>query len=191
VTPVLAALVAALTALFSSHTAASIQRQALPHHQALPHITAFGDSVMLGAKPRIRQAFGGRVDAVESRQADETLTDVRRAAAAGALNPLVVVHVGTNGTIDPHQLETTLRKVSDLPRVKVIEVLTVHVPRSWEAPDNSIIRRVVPGIAKAVIAPWKKAADAHPGWLYSDRTHLTPAGQAGYTHLLETTYRQA
>lgn len=159
-------------------------------HGSPPHVSGYGDSVMLGAKQRMLDTFGGRVNAVESRQASETLAAVRADVSRDRLNPLVVIHVGTNGTMSGRDLRHTLRQVAGVARVKLIEVLTVHVPRSWQRPNNAIIRRVVPQVSKAVVAPWRRAAHRHPGWLYSDGVHLTPAGQYGYTHLIEVRSRR-
>lgn len=160
--------------------------------RSLPKVSGFGDSVMLGAKPDMLRLFhGGRVNAAESRQADPTLAAVRRAAHASRLRPLVVLHIGTNGTIDRGPFRRTLRLLQTTPRVRLIEVLTVHVPQPWQTADNRLIRHVTSHFSRAVVVDWHGVADRHPGWLYSDHVHLTPAGQHGYSRMLRSAYRAA
>jgi hypothetical protein len=63
--------------------------------RGLPPISAFGDSVMLGARHWLDRRFpSGVLDAVEGRQPDPILHDVVQDADAGKLNPLVVIGVG-------------------------------------------------------------------------------------------------
>jgi peptidoglycan/LPS O-acetylase OafA/YrhL len=153
------------------------------HH--LPRISGFGDSVLLGAKVTIGNLFnGGSIDAIEGRQAGPILADVRADARAGHLAPLVVLHLGNNGVIDPADLQRTMQALAGVP---VVLVLTDHLDPyvdSWQKPNNAAIERIVPQFPNAHVVNWDKVVSAHPGWLYPDDIHLRPAGAIGYANML-------
>jgi peptidoglycan/LPS O-acetylase OafA/YrhL len=158
----------------------------------LPRISAFGDSVLLGARRAIGTVFpGGSIDAVVARQPDPILDDVRRDARAGTLHPLVVLHVGNNGLINPDVLQLTLRALSSRALVIVLNDHTDPTDRDWQKPNNATLSRVVPEFGNTALVDWDKLAGEHPGWLYGDQLHLRPAGTTAYANLLATTYREA
>ncbi len=166
-----------------------------PAARHMPKISGFGDSVMLDARRTLARAFGGgTIDAVVGRQPGPILDDVMKQARIQELNPVVIIHAGNNGLIDPHQLERVLAyldgRVSS--EVQAVLVLNDHLDpydHSWQNPNNSMLARVVPHYRKAVFVNWNKIAGQHPGWLYSDDLHLKPQGATAYAQLLATTYR--
>jgi hypothetical protein len=148
----------------------------------LPRVSAFGDSVMLGARQALERRFpGGTLDAIEGRQPGPILQDVEDDAAAGRLNPLVVIGVGDNGLIDGIDLRQALRSLRHVPRVVVVNN---RVGRPWEAPNNAVIARVVPHFHNARLVDWHRISAAHPDWFYDDGIHLTPEGAAAYARLI-------
>ena len=155
---------------------------ALPTAGALPTISAFGDSVMLGARATLDRHFpGGTMDAVEGRQAEPILQDVEHEAAAGRLNPLVVIGVGDNGYIDPQTLRHAL---GCLGHIKHVIVVNNRVGRVWQDANNRTIAQVVPAFGNATILDWHSVSGQHPSWLYDDGIHLTPSGAIAYTQLI-------
>jgi peptidoglycan/LPS O-acetylase OafA/YrhL len=162
-----------------------------PDPNRLPKLSAFGDSVLLGARHALAAVFpGGRVDAVVGRQPDPVLADVRAAARAGSLNPLVVLHLGNNGRILPADLRQTL---ADLAGARLVIVLNDHLEpahRQWQRPNNEMFDSVLPDYPNAVLVDWNRLAAEHPSWLYRDQLHLDPAGATAYAHLLASTYRR-
>jgi hypothetical protein len=158
----------------------------------LPRLSGFGDSVLLGARRELGQVFaGGTIDAVEGRQPGPILADVRAAARAGRLAPVVVLHVGDNGLINPDDLSRTLH---DLAATPLVLVLTDHIDSydgNWQTPNNNTIRRIVPRFHNAVVLDWNHIASQHRGWLYSDDIHLRPAGAVGYTNAIAAAVRAA
>jgi hypothetical protein len=161
----------------------------------LPKISGFGDSVMLDARQTLARAFGGgTIDAVVGRQPGPILDDVYRDARIQELNPIVIIHAGNNGLIDPDQLKRLLAFL-DGPvstEVQVVLVLNDHLDpydHSWQTPNNTMLAHVVPQYRKAVFVNWNKSASQHPGWLYSDDMHLKPQGAVAYAKLLAATYR--
>ncbi|HVW81067.1 MAG TPA: acyltransferase family protein [Mycobacteriales bacterium] len=168
-----------------------------PGARRMPKISGFGDSVMLDARQTLAQAFGGgTIDAVVGRQPGPILDDVMQQARAHRLNPVVIIHAGNNGLIDPDQLKRVLGYLggAGAAEVQVVLVLNDHLDpydHSWQTPNNTMLARVVPRFHKAVFVNWNKVAGEHPGWLYSDDLHLKPSGAVGYAKLLAATYRQS
>ncbi len=140
-------------------------------------VSAFGDSVLLGASGALRgQVRSVTVDSVEGRQAYSTLGDVQARAAAGTLAPYVVVHTGNNGVISPDQLRATLKALGSRTRVVL---LTDRVPRDWQDGNNSTIRAIGGEFRNVTVLDWNAVSAGHSEWFYRDGLHLTPTG-AGY-----------
>lgn len=145
-------------------------------------ISAFGDSVLLGAAPALRSAVRGMsLDAVVGRQAWDTLDDVAAAHRAGKLAPIVVIHTGSNGIISPDQLADTLAALTD--RAEVI-LINDHVDRSWQRPNNKTIAAAGTKFHNVTVVDWDKAASANPKWLGPDGIHVNATGADGYATLV-------
>jgi len=139
-------------------------------------VSAFGDSVMLGAAAELG-ARGVAVDAVVSRQFAQMVDLVLGAAAAGTLGHTVVVHGGTNGPV----AEADVRRLLDGTSDRRLHLVNVRVPRAWEQYDNELFGRVVPQYPHAHLLDWKSVGDAHPDWFWDDGIHLREgAGREGY-----------
>lgn len=150
----------------------------MPAKSTPPAITAYGDSVMLGAQPAINADFPhSQVHAVEGRQPYVTLQEVRADQAAHALSPVVVIHTGNNGIIRPSDLSDTLTALKDRQRVVL---LTDRVPRDWQGPNNDTIKRVGHQFANVVVLDWYSVSNGNSAWFYEDGLHLRPPGAAGY-----------
>ena len=143
-------------------------------------IITIGDSVMLGARWVMKKNGIAIVDAQKNRQAAAGPALLRKRGTNLPVN--VVVHLGTNGTFTADACKAIITAAGPTRRVFF---LTLAVPRSWEARNNAVIRKCVaahPG--QALIIDWHAMAAKHPKWLYSDRTHLRPAGAKGYASMI-------
>ncbi|MBO3095994.1 acyltransferase family protein [Cellulomonas dongxiuzhuiae] len=139
-------------------------------------VTAFGDSVMLGAAGELA-ARGVLVDAVVSRSFGEMVDLALGAGAAGSLGHTVVVHGGTNGPV----AEEDLRRLLEGTAGHRMFVVNVRVPRPWEQYDNELFARVVPEYPHARLLDWKSGGEANPAWFYDDGIHLRAGGgREGY-----------
>ncbi len=147
-----------------------------------PYVSAFGDSVLLGAQPAL-DALDAHVwvDAVEGIQAYRVLNTVAADHAAGRLGPIVEIHIGNNGVINPSQLSSVLSQLSDRRRVIL---LNDHVPRDWEGINNQNIPSVASHFRNVTFIDWNAIANANPGWFYRDGLHLNKAGAAAYAQLI-------
>jgi len=137
---------------------------------------------MLGAKYRLKALGFGIVDAVESRQAYTGPAELRR--RGGSLPDTVVVHLGTNGTFPLSTCKAMVRAVGP---ERHLFLVTVHVARSWTKGNNEVIRQCAAAFppGRVTVIDWNWAASRHPSWLYSDKTHLTPAGARGYARVID------
>jgi peptidoglycan/LPS O-acetylase OafA/YrhL len=167
-----------------------------PVDTKLPAVSGYGDSVLLDARHDLGQLFdGGSIDAVIGRQPGPILADVRAAAKAHALNPVVIIHAGNNGLIRASDLEQTLQLLQNpASGARVVLVLTDHIDpydNSWQKPNNKTINRVVPNYPNAHVVQWDRLASEHHSWLYPDDLHLRPDGATAYAQILASAYRSA
>ena len=152
--------------------------------ESIPSLDAItlGDSVQLGAKWVLLKKGVDIVDAKVSRQASTGPGLLRKRGKKLPTN--VVIHLGTNGS---YSLEDCKDMVKIAGPNRRVFMLTISVPRSWEKVNNETIRRCARAfpVGRVTIIDWKAATKAHPSWLYSDHTHLPPAGAKGYARLIE------
>ncbi|MBU1586597.1 MAG: acyltransferase [Actinobacteria bacterium] len=145
--------------------------------QPLPtgdQIYAVGDSVMLAAAPELEEAFPGiAIDAVVSRQMFEAEDIVGAVIAAGAMRPILVLGLGTNGWID----EETLDDVhAMLPRGTQMIVVNVQVPREWGPDVNSILDDFARSQRDVELSNWYSAIQPQLDVLADDEVHPGPTG---------------
>jgi hypothetical protein len=144
-------------------------------------VTAIGDSVMLGAVAGLTGALpGATVDAVEGRQASSAFSLIDGLVNTSHLGADVVLHIGTNGTIDPQALDGVLTLMRD----RRVTLLNLHVPRPWQDLNNATLAGAARAHANVRLLDWNTAASAHPEWLWDDGIHLRPAGAAAYRDLI-------
>jgi peptidoglycan/LPS O-acetylase OafA/YrhL len=145
-------------------------------------LSAFGDSVLLGASPAITGSIPqSQVHAVEGRQPYVTLAEVRDEQAGRRLAPNVVIHTGNNGIIRPSDLASTLAVLGDRQRVVL---LTDRVPMDWQGPNNATIKRVAKDYRNVVVLDWYGLSNGNQGWFYADGLHLREPGAARYASLI-------
>ena len=144
-------------------------------------VLAIGDSVMLGAA-NVLTARGVTVDAVKSRPYRQALEIANFMKSVNRLGSVVIIHLGTNNTVDELTLDEIMVPLRDVPLVLFV---TVHVPS--EVRQNTNNRRIneLPARYENVkVLDWYSVALAHPEYLYSDKTHIRPAGQKVYADLM-------
>ncbi len=143
---------------------------------------ALGDSVMLGAAGELATR-GYTVDAKESRQFSDGVDVVQQLGDADRLGDVVVVHLGTNGDIDPDDLTAMMDALAGVPRVLL---LTIDVDRAWTEGNNNLIFSAASTYPNASVLYWADLADSCPGDCFqSDGFHLRPDGQAYYAELID------
>jgi lysophospholipase L1-like esterase len=145
--------------------------------------TAVGDSVMIDMQPNLQADIPGiAVDGAVSRQFETGIGVVQADRAAGTLGSVLVVELGTNGTVTSGDVDAMMQAAAGVKRVVFVNV---DVPRSWEASDNATLAAGVaryPGVA--VLADWYSLSSPHPEWFTADQVHLQPAGAAALAGLI-------
>jgi len=146
-------------------------------------VTAVGDSIMLDIQSDLQADIpGAQVDGLVSRQFETGIGIVQADRAAGTLGNVLVVELGTNGSVTSSDFDAMMQAAAGAKRVVFVNV---NVPRSWEAPDNAVLAAGVdryPGVA--VLADWNALSTPHPEWFTSDQVHLQPAGTQALASLI-------
>jgi hypothetical protein len=146
-------------------------------------VTAVGDSIMLDIQPYLATDIpGATIDGMVSRQFEAGISVVEADRAAGTLGNVLVVELGTNGTVTDADFDAMMQAAAGVQRVVFVNV---DVPRDWEAPDNAVLAAGVaryPG--QAVLADWYSLSVGHPEWFTPDQVHLEPAGAAALANLV-------
>ncbi len=151
------------------------------------HITAIGDSVMLGAAPGLQQAFTDiDVNAEKGRQVYNEGTAaiiglLNELRAANKLGPFVVLHLGNNGSYTEQNFNLLMSALSDQ---KEVIVLTVRAPRNYETYNNRVIMDGVQRFPNAVLIDWKGITAKRPELFWDDGMHLRPEGALFYANLI-------
>jgi peptidoglycan/LPS O-acetylase OafA/YrhL len=146
-------------------------------------VSVIGDSVVLGARGAITDTIpGAKVDAEVSRMPGAFTGRVKKLDRRDKLANVVVLHPATNGVLTEEILRNTLDPLVDYERVVVVNA---YVPRSWERPNNRIIKNVVDDYPNVVIADWNAAADGKRDYFVSDGIHLTRTGATAFAELIK------
>jgi len=145
-------------------------------------VTAVGDSVLLAAAAALEAALPGvYIDAKVDRQMPTGLTLVRSLAAAGRLRHVVVVSLGTNGSITARQLLRLQRAAG--PGRELVLVSTFG-PQAWEPAVNTALAAAARHGTHTELADWHAAIAAHPALLWPDGIHPRPAGARLYARVV-------
>lgn len=140
-----------------------------------------GDSIMRSADDELG-AFGWRTNAEVGRQFSAGATLIVRKAARGTLPTRMIVHLGTNGPIDPDDCATVVDAAAKGRRLFLV---TVRVPRGWQDDNNEILRACAASSRRVHVIRWFAHSDRHDEWYADDGYHLNADGQAAYATYLE------
>ena len=146
-------------------------------------VSAVGDSIMIDIQPYLQADLPGvSVDGVVSRQFETGIGVVQADRAAGTLGSVLIVELGTNGSVTSSDFDAMMQAAAGVKRVVFVNL---DVPRPWEAPDNAVLAAGVaryPGVA--VLADWYTLSTPHPEWFTPDQVHLEPAGAQAMAALI-------
>jgi len=138
-------------------------------------VSAVGDSIMIDIQPYLQTDIPGvTVDGQVSRQFETGIGIVQADRAAGTLGAVLVVELGTNGSVTAADFDAMMQAAAGVKRVVFVNI---NVPRPWEGPDNAVLAAGVaryPGVA--VLADWNAESTPHPEWFTPDQVHLQPSG---------------
>jgi peptidoglycan/LPS O-acetylase OafA/YrhL len=145
-------------------------------------VTAVGDSVMLASAPELRAELPGiYIDAQVSRQMTAGLAEISSLAADGLLRRVVIVGLGTNGTITSGQIRQLLAEIG--PRRELVLVNTYEA-RPWEHEVNSVIAAAARNYPNVVLANWLATITHRTNLLWGDGVHPRPPGARLYAKVV-------
>ncbi len=137
-------------------------------------ITAIGDSVMLASAPELQATFPGiTVDASVSRgmySADDIMLALK---AAGQLQPVVVIGLGTNGPIAADELGGILNILGP---DRQLVLVTAYAERDWTDDVNATLAELATGNRRVELANWHDIIAGQLDLLAGDRVHPGPTG---------------
>jgi len=150
-------------------------------------ITAIGDSVLLGSRHWVNQQFPGvLINAEVGRQFNLLPSLLPQLRDYGALRPIVIVHLGTNGP----PTEGDLTKILDaLAGARRVVLVTTRDPRAWQDDANARLAAAAVGRPNVVVVDWHALSEGHPEWYVKDGVHLTQEGGQAYAEALATGVR--
>jgi peptidoglycan/LPS O-acetylase OafA/YrhL len=152
-------------------------------------ITAIGDSVMLASAPQLAAALPGiSIDAQVSRQMTAGLTVVRSLAARGRLRPVVLVGLGTNGTVTGGQIGELLREIGSS---RTLVLVNTFVDRPWEHAVDSALAAAARTYPNVVLANWAAAIEHRTYLLWGDGVHPRPPGARLYARVVTAAVQSA
>jgi peptidoglycan/LPS O-acetylase OafA/YrhL len=165
------------------------QVTALPRHVPGSMVTAVGDSVMLAAAPELHSALPGiYINAQVSRQMSAGLQLIGQLARQGALRPVVIVGLGTNGTVTADQIRQ-LR--ADLGPHRWLVLVNTFVPRPWQNGDNEVLASAASHDPRVLLVNWLAAIDHRTDLLWDDGVHPKPDGGQLYAQLVTAALQAA
>jgi peptidoglycan/LPS O-acetylase OafA/YrhL len=145
-------------------------------------VTAVGDSVMLATAPQLQRALPGiYINAQVDRQMSAGLALIRGLAEGGELRHVVVVGLGTNGTVTAGQIRELLALIG---RSRRLVLVNTFVSRPWQNSDNELLAAAARAAAGAVLANWHAAIEQHTNLLWPDEVHPRPPGAVLYARMV-------
>lgn len=136
---------------------------------------------MLGAAPNLAER-GLLVDAEIGRQIADILPAVEELGRQRTVPGIVVVHLGTNGSLGEQELESFFQALERVPRVIV---LNVHADRDYVTRNNERIAALSERFDNVEVIDWNTLATEYFGsCLAGDGIHLSNTGKAWYARLV-------
>ena len=137
---------------------------------------------MLASAAALEAALPGvYIDAKIDRQMQTGLAVIRSLAATGRLRHVVVVSLGTNGSVTARQLRQLQRVVG--PGRELVLVSTFG-PQAWEHAVNTALAAAARRGPHTELANWHQAIAARPALLWPDGVHPRPAGARLYARVV-------
>jgi lysophospholipase L1-like esterase len=119
---------------------------------------------------------------MKSRPVRQALEIVNYLKSIRRLGSIVVIHLGTNNTSTAEVFDEIMASLTDVP---LVLFLTVHVPSEpRQTINNRLINALPAKYGNVKVLDWYSIAGQYPEYLYSDKTHLRPAGAQFYADLI-------
>jgi hypothetical protein len=147
-------------------------------------VTAVGDSVMVAATPALEQDLPGiYIDAQVGRQFYTGLQVIDELKAEGKLRKIVVVGLGTNGTVTSDEISQLFAEIGP---DRLLVLVNTFEDRSWEQEVNSTLAAAAADHpSDVVLANWYTTIEHRTDLLWPDGIHPQPSGGVVYGAMLK------
>ena len=137
---------------------------------------------MLASADALHSALPGiYIDAQVSRQMAAGLSEVQSLAAEGLLRRVVVVGLGTNGTITMGQIRELLTEIGTH---RDLVLVNTYEARPWEHEVNTVIAAAVRRYHNVFLANWRATIVHRTYLLWGDGVHPRPPGARLYAKVV-------
>lgn len=145
-------------------------------------ITAFGDSVMLGATLNLQEVFPHIiVDAVVGRQLYDSVADLQKLKDKGLLKDTVLLGLGSNGAATQGQFEQLMAVLGD----RKVYLVNVFVPtQRWQNDVNRLLADMAAKYDNVTLIDWHDNSEGQATWFREDSVHPNAIGLEAYTSLI-------
>lgn len=145
-------------------------------------LTAFGDSVMLGATSNLQEVFPSVVvDAVIGRQLYNSLKEIKQLKKEGLLKKNVLLGLGSNGLATEAQFDDLMTEIGD----RQVYLINTRVPtQRWQNGVNALFDQMATKYENITLINWYQASDGQPDWFREDQVHPSEQGLIEYTGLI-------
>jgi len=138
---------------------------------------------MVASTPALQQALPGiYIDAVVGRQFSTGLQVIADLKAKGLLRPIVVVGLGTNGTVTAGEVSQLFAEIG--PGRRLVLVNTFEA-RPWEQEVNATLAAAADDHPGVVLANWYTTIEHRTNLLWPDGIHPQPSGGTVYARMLK------
>ena len=158
-------------------------RWASPQQVSGQSVTAVGDSIMVASTPALQQALPGiYIDAAVGRQFSTGLQVIAGLRSQGLLRPVVIVGLGTNGTITAQEMSRLFAEIGSARRLVLVNTFE---PRPWQPEVNATIAAAAAGHPGVVLADWHSVIEHRTSLLWPDGIHPQPGGGIAYAAMIK------
>lgn len=162
-----------------------ISQAQLQQAQTLP-LTAVGDSVMLASQPELSRIFPKMyINATVGRQIKDAAGYLKGLANRHLLAKNVLIGLGTNGPIQPAEMQAVMDAVGNQRQVYWINVRVPSKP--WQNQVNDFLQTAAHKYPNLKVIDWYGYSNSQSSWFYSDQTHPNNTGELHYTAFVAKT----
>lgn len=132
-------------------------------------IYAIGDSVMLAAADEVLTTFPGVIiDASVSRRMSDAPAIVQALVDAGALRPILLLGLGTNGPVDQASIDQVVAIAGSDTEIVLVNA---QAPRGWIPGVNALLASYAQSHRNVELANWYEAIQPRLDVLSRDKIH--------------------
>lgn len=145
-------------------------------------VTAFGDSVMLGATQNLQEVFPNAVvDADIGRQLYGSNDEMTKLKHKKLLKDNVILGLGTNGPASEAQFDSLMQIIGD----RHVYLINTRVPtQRWQNDVNQMLAQMAEKYDNITLIDWYNQSNSQDTWFKDDLVHLTEEGKVAYTSFI-------